>query len=67
MLLEQQFEEYLNEEFFQEFEIKSSFNYIFIFEKKTYMQDEQIFVCCWQGEKGNNKKQKEHVNLNAIA
>lgn len=33
--------------------------------KKTYMKDEQIFLCCRQRKKGNNKKQKEHVNLNA--
>lgn len=31
------------------------------------MKDEQIILCCRQRKKGNNKKQKEHVNLNAIA
>lgn len=31
------------------------------------MKDKQIFVCCWQRKKGNNKKQKEQVNLNAVA
>lgn len=31
------------------------------------MKDKQIFVCCWPLKKGNNKKQKEQVNLNAVA